>query len=47
MPHDLPPWWVVYQQTPHWLAAGVFETLAHDLRVPLRLARAVRPSRRR
>ncbi len=25
MPHDLPPWWVVYQQTQRWLKAGVFE----------------------
>jgi transposase len=33
MPHDLPPWWVVYQQTQRWLAAGVFETIVHDLRV--------------
>jgi transposase len=37
MPHDLPPWWVVYQQTRRWLAAGVFETIVHDLRVLLRL----------
>ena len=38
MPHDLPPWWVVYQQTRRWLAAGVFEAIVHDLRVLLRLA---------
>ena len=37
MPHDLPPWWVVYQQTRRWLAAGVFATIVHDLRVLLRL----------
>jgi transposase len=37
MPHDLPPWPVVYQQTRRWLAAGVFETIVHDLRVLLRL----------
>src|SRR5215213_9860292 len=37
MPHDLPPWWVVYQQTRRWLAAGVFEAMVHDLRVLLRL----------
>src|SRR5438067_7014085 len=37
MPHDLPPWWVVSQQTRRWLAAGVFETIIHDLRVLLRL----------
>jgi transposase len=37
MPHDLPPWWVVYQQTRRWLDAGVFATIVHDLRVLLRL----------
>lgn len=37
MPHDLPPWEVVYQQTRRWLSAGVFETMAHDLRALLRL----------
>jgi DNA-binding response OmpR family regulator len=25
IPHDLPPWWVVYQQTQRWIKAGVFE----------------------
>ena len=25
MPHDLPPWEAVYQQTQRWLKAGVFE----------------------
>lgn len=38
MPNDLPPWWVVYQQTHRWLTAGVFETMVHDLRALLRLA---------
>lgn len=38
LPHDLPPWPVVYQQTRRWLAAGCFETLVEDLRVLLRLA---------
>ncbi len=38
MPHDLPPWEAVHQQTRRWLAAGVFETIVHDLRVLLRLA---------
>ena len=37
LPHDLPPWHVVYDQTRRWLRAGVFEALAHDLRVLLRL----------
>jgi transposase len=46
MPHDLPPWWVVYQQTRRWMAAGVFEAIIHDLRVLLRLAagRAPQPT---
>src|SRR5829696_6512906 len=38
MPHDLPPWEAVYQQTQRWLAAGCFEAIVHDLRVILRLA---------
>jgi len=38
MPHDLPPWQVVYQQTRRWIKAGCFEAMAHDLRVILRLA---------
>ena len=36
MPHDLPPWYTVYQQTQRWLKAGVFEAMVHDLRVLLR-----------
>ena len=27
MPHDLPPWHTVYQQTRRWLKAGVFEAI--------------------
>lgn len=38
MPHDLPPWAAVYQQTQRWLKAGVFEAIVHDLRALLRLA---------
>jgi transposase len=38
MPHDLPPWHTVYQQSQRWLQAGVFETMVHDLRAVLRLA---------
>jgi transposase len=38
MPHDLPPWHVVYQQTQRWIKAGCFEAMAHDLRAILRLA---------
>ena len=39
MPHDLPPWQAVYQQTRRWLAAGVFAAIVHDLRQLLRLAK--------
>jgi len=38
MPHDLPPYYVVYQQMRHWLKAGVFEAITHDLRAVLRIA---------
>jgi transposase len=38
MPHDLPPWEAVYQQTQRWLRARVFEEMVHDLRVLLRLS---------
>jgi transposase len=44
MPHDLPPWEAVYQQTRRWLAAGVFEAMVHDLRVLLRLASGRAPN---
>ena len=37
LPHDLPPWTVVYQQTQRWLTAGCFEALVHDLRALLRV----------
>jgi len=40
MPHDLPPWHAVYQQTRRWVRAGCFETLVEDLRLLLRLAAA-------
>jgi transposase len=38
MPNDLPPWFVVFQQTQRWLKAGCFEAMAHDLRAVLRMA---------
>lgn len=46
LPHDFPPWAAVYQQARRWAAAGVFEAVAHDLRVILRLIaeREPRPS---
>jgi transposase len=36
MPHDLPPWPVVYQQMRRWLDAGCFEIMVEDLRSLLR-----------
>jgi len=38
MPHDLPPWDIVYQQTRRWMTAGSFEAILHDVRALLRLA---------
>ena len=38
MPHDLPPWEAIYQQTRRWLSADVFEAMVHDLRILLRLS---------
>ena len=31
MPHDLPPWSVVYQQTQRWIRAGCYEMLVEGL----------------
>lgn len=46
MPHDLPPWTAVYQQTRRWIAAEVFGAIIADLRVLIRLGegRAPEPS---
>lgn len=46
LPHDLPPWSAVYQQSQRWLVGGCFEAIVHDLRVVMRLAegRAAQPS---
>jgi transposase len=37
LPHDFPPWSAVYQQARRWTQAGVFETIAHDLRICIRV----------
>ena len=37
LPHDFPPWDAVYQQARRWMAAKVFEQVAHELRIVLRL----------
>jgi transposase len=46
MPHDVPPWYTVSQQSQRWLKAGVLEAMVHDLRAVLRLAqgRTAEPS---
>ena len=46
MPHDLPPWHTVYQQTQRWLKAGVFEAITHDLRRLLREVEGRAPDQR-
>jgi transposase len=43
MPHDLPPWEAIYQQTRRWLQAGAFEAMVHDLRILLRLSEGRAP----
>ncbi len=37
MPHDLPPYHTVYQQTQRWIRAGGFEAIVADLRALIRL----------
>jgi transposase len=37
LPHDLPPWHTVYQQTQRWIKAGVFAAIVADLRALIRL----------
>jgi transposase len=39
LPHDLPPWSSVYQQTQRWINAQVFELIVDDLRKLLRKAK--------
>ena len=39
MPNDLPPGYIVQQQTKRWLAAGVFEPIADNLRRIVRQSR--------
>src|SRR5262245_1750196 len=43
LPHDLPPWAIIYQQTRRWLDAGVFEAIVADLRELLRTAQGREP----
>ena len=46
MPHDLPPYYTVYQQTQRWIRAGCFEAIVADLRALIRLGegKSVEPS---
>lgn len=46
LPNDFPAWELVYQQTQRWIAAGVFETMVHDLRTILRIAEGRDPDPR-
>lgn len=43
IPHDLPPWEMIYQQSQRWIKAGVFEAMCHDLRVLVRLTQGRHP----
>ena len=36
LPHDFPPWEAVYRRARRWLAAGVFEAMAHAPRAAAR-----------
>jgi transposase len=46
MPHDLPPWQAVYQQTRRWIEADVFTAIVADLRELVRIGegRSAQPS---
>jgi transposase len=44
LPHDLPPWPAVHQQTQRWRAAGCFEAIVDDLRAVLRVAAGRAPA---
>ena len=46
LPTNFPPWEAVYQQARRWLSAGVFEAMAHDLRMLLREAEGRMPQPR-
>lgn len=37
LPHDLPSWTAVYQQSRRWLQAGVFNDIIHDFRIAVRI----------
>ncbi|MGN6033121.1 MAG: IS5 family transposase [Thermomicrobiales bacterium] len=43
MPHDLPPWHAVYDQTRRWIEADVFAAIVADLRTLIRLGEGRTP----
>src|ERR1700733_9680772 len=43
LPHNFPPWEMVYQQTQRWIKAGVFEAMVRDLREILRMVQGRTP----
>ncbi len=45
LPHDLPPWQAVYQQTQRWIVAGCFDVLLNPL-PPSSIVRRSRVGRR-
>src|SRR5437762_4721946 len=36
VPHDLPPWTIIYQQAQRWIRAQCFQVMIEDLRMLLR-----------
>jgi len=36
VPHDLPPWPIIYQQAQRWIRAQCFQVMIEDLRMLLR-----------
>ena len=42
MPHDLPPWYTVHQQTQRWIRVGVFDDIVSGPLLPAALGRRAR-----
>lgn len=45
LPHDLPLWHAVQQQTQHWVRVGCFEAMAADLRAGVAVSPIIRASK--
>lgn len=43
LPNDFPPWPAVYQQMRRWAFAGIFEHIARDLRIMVRILEDMDP----